>query len=699
MLRARGKLNSLFLALAVIIVVLGAVLWFSDLVSDPPMYFSGYSQSLHTDPALYVYHARNHELFGRFDPFQDDKWSSFQYTLVSGVATVWFAAFGVSMESSNLIGLFLSLSALIFFTLGLYRFHRPWVITLFALCYVINVTLLTHGRLPYLENGLLLLLSALFWVYSWWGDRLIGLAISGALIAIAMICGKLFGVLILPALLAAIWFTSDSDRMKRIALTLMSFAAMTALLALVLYSGRLTAITGFLEEKTVGLYGFPPGLTSPVAFIEHLIDYGYYNHLFYLSPDLVGFLVIGGYFFARFLSIKNSRFSTLSRPTILAVFAVVCFTFGLMPLAYSPVRYALPLIPFIIILCFTIVDTSMDLRPASPTRWSIGSTLILGYVSWVFFFHLIANFYYVNTLPDVWQPLTWYVLPAAVAVALIVPRIALRNSATWDRPVLASLVIFAAVTSIVVNGFRIHRYHYAEQNTNTIEANRDLTMILNHDAVVAGPYGPALTLETPLKSFIYFSGVQKVDTGLFNRQPLTHFATDEATWEQMTVIYPQLKELSPIADYWICDNHVFLYRISQSFRNPQALTYRPTDYEQAASLFARGKSDSALAAIEQFHSERPHSKMGELMYVQLLSQTHQNQKAFDTYQQLAARYPTDWSLRLGCGHFAEVIAVAAQDQSLLTLAESYFKRAVELNPFEANYARKRWIETLRLARK
>ncbi|MFZ1682653.1 MAG: hypothetical protein WAU88_00850 [Candidatus Zixiibacteriota bacterium] len=688
-----------FVALALVIVAVGAFVWQSDLTSDPPMYFSGFAQSLHTDPALYTYHARNHELFGKFDLFGDSKWIMFQYSVVSGFATLWFSIVGVSFETANLIGIFLSLGALLFFMLALCRHHRPWVLAMLALCYVVNVSLLTHGRLPYLENGLLLLLGIAFWVYSWWGDRLTGLVISGAMLAVAMLCGKMLGVLMLPALLGAVYFAQTDKRWVRLGATCAGFVAAALLLFAIFYSGRIDAVSAFLTEKSVGLYGFPPGLTSPKAFLEHLVSYGFSNHLFYLSPDLVGLMLIGGYFLARYLSSAKSNKRSLSRPAMLSLLTVVAFVLGLMPLAYSPLRYALPLIPFIITFCFCVVDSSMAVKSKAPVAWTWPSKVILGSVIWIFLFQCVANAAYTNTPQEVWQRVTWYVLPLAGLLALVIPAISRKIPFSWEKPLYLGLILMISATSMVVNGFRIHRYHYAEHNTNTIEANHDLPLILGRNAVVSGPYGPALTVESPLRSHIYFSGVQTIDTGLFDRQPITHIATDESSWAQITEIYPFLKGLHPEADYWICDNHVSVYRISQYFHNPLANAYRPTLYEQAIDFFNAGQTDSALAAMEQFRKSTDHSKMGELLYVQLLAMTHQPRKAFVMFEQLAARYPTDWYLRLSCGHFAEQIALAAQDQSLLTLAESYFKKAVELNPFEANYARSRWIETMRTARK
>ncbi|MCK4632768.1 MAG: hypothetical protein KAT79_05820 [candidate division Zixibacteria bacterium] len=78
--------KKLFLALTLIVVAGGMVYWCSDLTSDAPMYYSGLGQSLSTDPAQYVFHARNQVLFGQFDPFDYPRFTVFQHSLTSFVA-------------------------------------------------------------------------------------------------------------------------------------------------------------------------------------------------------------------------------------------------------------------------------------------------------------------------------------------------------------------------------------------------------------------------------------------------------------------------------------------------------------------------------------------------------------------------------------------------------------------------------------
>ena len=83
-----NKKNSklIYYFLIAVIFIGGVVFWQSNLESDPPMYYSGLGQSLSTDAAQYVHHARNKILFDDFDPFNYPRWTVYQHSLTSLVS-------------------------------------------------------------------------------------------------------------------------------------------------------------------------------------------------------------------------------------------------------------------------------------------------------------------------------------------------------------------------------------------------------------------------------------------------------------------------------------------------------------------------------------------------------------------------------------------------------------------------------------
>ena len=263
----KNRSQWLFFGLVIVIFIGGFFLWQTDLESDPPTYFSGIGQSLITDPAQYTFHARNKVLFDEFDPYEYPRWTVYQHSITSLTAYIWFSIAGSSLEESNMVGVFLSIGALILILLGIGRHHRFWVIPVVTFIFLINVFLFTHGRVSYLENGLLFYSALLFFIYSYWGNKIWGALLAGLIIAAAALTGKLFGFLLLPVLILTIYFSKSTIKWKLIGAGFGSFVVSSLILIFLLYGSDFGAAIGYLGEQAYGLRGFPEGLRSPWGFI------------------------------------------------------------------------------------------------------------------------------------------------------------------------------------------------------------------------------------------------------------------------------------------------------------------------------------------------------------------------------------------------------------------------------------------------
>ena len=675
--------TSLFFLITLIVFVGGIIFWSSDLTSDPPMYFSGLGQSLSTDSAEYIFHARNKILFDAWDPFDYPRWTTYQYSLTSVVGYLCFSMAGVSRASAGTVGLILSLGGLLLLIFGLARHHSPWVTAVVAFCYVVNVSLLTYGRLSYLENGLIFLAASVFLVYSRWGHKIWGIVAAGVLAALATFIGKLFGSLLLPALVVAIFLSGTDNRWRSIILSIAGYVTTSALIILVLYGGDVFAAFAYVGEQSYGLRGFPAGLSSPWGFLEHLIAYGFQNRMFYLTPDVyMYFVVAGGLMLMMLPDIKSFR--KLSPAAIFLACWTAMVYLGLMPLNYSPLRYALFLIPAIIALCWALMDIA--LRDGGVVAVKPGRFRIIGWglLFWSLLFHVIGNVFYFNNLPH--RMLAWSTLGGAVVLAAVVWFVLRRWDLRLSRNLLiGGLVLFIALTA-VANGFRIRRMHYLDHNFNIAEANDDIAQILGPNAVVSGSYGPAITQNTNLKSFIHFFGVVDIDSTLFDRQPVTHLAVDMSNFQEAVKAFPQLDGMPFVATYWIRDTEVKLYNISKAFSNPEANAYEESQYEQAALMMHRGQADSAGIAMDAFMENHTLTKSSGLLMCDMLGKKQRLQDIRDILDRLAGMYPTDFYVQMQAGRFYLTTALISKDPALMDLSRRYFERGIKVNRFRTEYA-------------
>ncbi len=682
----------LYYAATIALVIGGILFWVSDLTSDPPMYYSGLGQSLSTDPAQYIHHARNKALFDEFDPFDYPRWTVYQHSVISLVGYLWFEVAGVSTQQAAVVGILVSFVSLMFLLMAVYRYHSGWVGTLIAFCFITNVTLLTYGRLTYLENGLLLIASIMFWVYSWWGDKLWGVLLAGALAAAAMLTGKLFGALLLPTLILTIIFSSESRRLVKAGAATASFVITALALVLILYGTDLAAAFTYITEQSYGLRGYPAGLSSPLSFVEHLISYGFKNRLFYLDPDILMFIV-ASMMMVAIMRISGVRFHSFSRITRLALLWTLISFVGLMPLNYSPVRYSVILLPSVIVAFFALCDQwrMTKLKNEIKINWKVLAFVTPAF--WLLGYHLIANAFYFNVFPSPTATIVWSTLPFAVAAAFGLIRLIVIKPQLFSRRNMVVTLVLILVISATANGFRIRRLHYLDHNFNLIEANQDIAQILDDDAVVSGPYGPALTMDNDVKSFIHLFGVADVDLTLFDRYPITHLAVDSSNWALAVQDYPALQELKPVTSYWIRDYQITLYNVSKVFSNGAANQYSESAYERALTAFYLQKPDSAMSEIQSFLAENPQSKSATILLVDLLSAKQQFTKVQNILSSLANRHPTDFFIQMQAGRLYQILAFLKKDQSLLSLSRFYYERGIAVNRFRAGYASMMFAQT------
>ncbi len=691
MTRKIGKSTLIFIAATVIILAAGAAFWLSDLSSDPPMFYSGMGQSLTTDPYMYVFHARNKILYGQADPYDFPYWIVFKYSLVSLASYVWFSLTSISQVNANALGVVLSLGGLLFFLLGLYRHHRPWILPAVAFVYVINVTLFTLGRLPYLENGLLFIAGILFFVYSWWGDRLWGIVATGVLAGLAMLIGKIFGALLFPALLLSVLSISGGGKVKKLVASLAAFAGTAVVFLAAVYGRNMLSAFSFFGEQSYGLHGYPPGLTSPWSFVEHFVTFGFKNRLFYRSPDILMFLLFGG-LIAIFIFGSRDRLRQLPRTTVFSLYWAAVVFLGLMPHAYSPMRYALLLIPAVIISCFTLFDLLLQKKEYTIVVPKGVGLAAAGVVFWIVGYEVFCNIFYFNETPG--RYLVWAILPVAAVLAFAARLMAKNRRLTIRRPMVLSVLIVVLLLSATANGFRIRRTHMLERNYNIAEANSDLKDILGPDAVIAGPYASALTINNRLRPFLYFFGGVETDSTLFDTYPITHIAVDESNLAWARQSYPAIDSATVVTKYWIRNVEVQIFYVADLFGNKQAHSYQPTAYERAAMFMKTKDYDSAMAEVTRHLAGRRQSKSVGKLLADIYIGTQQYDKVLALMTQMARTYPTDFHILMGAGQMYTSLGLANNNQMMVNEGNRLLDAAVKVNRYKAQYINQ-WALTIR----
>ncbi len=662
--------KSIQIIIAVSLLVLFAVR-FVNLAKDPPLYYVGYGQTLLTDPYHLTFNARDAVLFGQWNPFDYHRWDVFKNSLISGIAYLTFKCFGVSRITANLAALFLSCGGLLLFLWGFLKTRRRSEIALTAAVLLLNNALFLYGRLPFLETGLIFLSGLLFFTFMHYNDQWWGQILCGVLVALAALAGKLFGLLLIVPVVLGLVYRHRKKVTLPLLLTLGGLVAGGAIFILVFYGGDFTTAMNYYREHTTGMYPFPPGITSFMAFFKMLITYGGESGLWDLMTVQLVLVTIGGIVVLLHVT-PFSEYKKESLPLIFLLAWFVAGIAGLSPFFYRPSRYAL----------FLMLPTAALI--GFVTRFVMDRDAILNLRSRLISLPLIflACWYTITQFRMIIVPVgrkfhagIQFLLISAIAAAaitlilfLLFQRVKRIRVGRWAAyPMVTLLIVMVAIQGLLIWKALV------TPGRNLEEYNQEISNIVDPEAVLTGPYMPALTIDNRLRGVIYVFGMSKPDSGLFSRLGITHVLANSANWQTAVKEFPQLNSSWQIANFLIANQIVGLYRL------PGA-GVPMTDFERGAVDMLNSRFDSALTAFDHFSALHPNTILGETRLAFALTANGRYEDADRRLESIAARFPRSYMVHVTCQAVYQKMYQITNDPDYLRKAQHHEEVATRLNP-------------------
>nr|MBN2278572.1 hypothetical protein [candidate division Zixibacteria bacterium] len=633
-----------------VLAVMALILRLNQLTADPPVGLSA-SHGVYTDPGQYIAFARNYILWGSFNPLHDFRLIFFLKSTMTLLSLGVFKIFGVGYWQANLCGLLFSYPTIIL----MYFVVRKTAGSLAALFYLIFISLeytqIFFGRLPFLENSMNLFAVLSFTVLLY-GRRAYAFFISGLFLAVGIFFGKVIGLIYLfPFAVYSVYSYFGEYRpdwrklIIRYSLFCIGFAAVMIFWYFYSYLPASRAVTGYLEEQAVDLYGTPDAFKNFDIFIYNWLSFGAKSYLFQRMPVpalLTWGIILIFVFRIGFKASWKNKFFGLT-PGIVFMIALVLAAYGsLMIWNYRPLRYQTMLIYPICGLAGVFLANLINGSQSPLDR--------RGYwLFHVFFFilvlipvyQLIGPIYNALGYPYHYTEVRNTVLVTAIVISVAVTLLMRLRPRFFKSPgrVFRNVFILAAVIAALVPS-AIRYISWSDSATFlTVNNSRDLGTILSQEAVVSGPYAPAFTHENRLMNFIHMFGVAKADPDFFEKYPVTHLLLDISNEESAGESYPELMEQAvSIAKYRVGGRDVNLYRVAGFTGNTSARRYQLSSYEHALESF---KNEDAVSG----HS-----------YLQYYLQNH----------------PDNQTANLAS-------AIIARESELYDEAEYYFKKGIEFN--------------------
>ncbi len=667
-----------------VLFALAVFLRFYHLSADPP-YQLGISTGLETDPPQYTLFARNDVQTGDWNPYHDDRYPTYEYSLVSGLGWIVFKSLGVGLYQSNLVGVILSLLSLLLFYFVIRRALGNGTALLMLLFLATNSILIFHGRRPFLENGMILALILGLFCVTYLEKRFVGHFQFGEAFGLALFFGKLIAVAFLAVPLAYYGYHLAVLKTPR---TVRHFLLMLAGLGivwvgwfLIIFLPRSRSVAGYVGEQVFGLYGAPEGFQSFLQFVWKFLSFGtsetFYEYMPIVSiAALVYLLIIVSRTFFRAGDKRPERYGNAVMVAII-VWLVATYV-ALAPWNYQPLRYQTVMIYPVCALAAALIVYLYNAGKQVAILNRSPIFILVFFVSLLMLTYQFSRAYAVARTGDFFfldNILRVTIIAGALTLAYYFLALVTKGiNISFSRIFRYGIIVIIAGVSV---GYQADKYlSWAKMPLFTArQASKDLGMILSPTAVIAGPYGPALAMENKLGCIIHFFGTSRPDPGLFRRFPITHLLVDLPNEKVARRVYPGLLDSATVLHtYHINGREVKLYRIAEHTGNRRAAGYQPTRYEQAVDYEKSGFPDSARVYLTRFLKKFPQSIAGNVRAAIYALQTNRFDAAIRYCANGLGFSYTDFNLHFLLGNAYIGKSIRTNDRSLYRIG----KQEIEL---------------------
>ncbi len=680
-----------YLEWVVVVAILATLFWMRAyrLDADPPTGLS-VSTDVYTDPPQYTLFSRMDLERGSFNPYNDNRFVFFLKSSVTAVSWFIFKQFGVSVWSSHLVGLLFAFGSLLFFYLFIRKISDKYTGLILLVLLGLNYNIIFYGRLPFLEHAMtffaFLALALLVW-----GRGLSTALLAGASLAVGIFFGKVIGLIFLFAFACYFVYELLYGERKKAMLRLSGFAVGFAAVAICWlfysYLPMKRQVASYLDEQAFSLYGAPEGFESIDNFIWKLVSFGGQSRLFerMVYPALAGavFLAIFFFHFTRRESWKKG-FGWLNSGHVVIAALIVSFYGGLMIWNYRPLRYQLVLIytfygAAAVILRKMFQPMSAPKEGKIPILWP-ALVLLLMIVP---FNQIYASLSGAADADVFYQDNRWLVVSAGIGLTALAVWLtsAYRRGKIPVWPLLPKIIAGLIIAGVIFKGVMDFEYWAERPAFSGRDDSRDLAMILSPSAVISGPFGPDLGLETDYGTIIHMFGVSKPDSLLFRKLPITHLLVDEGNEDRAREDYPEMMDSAVhILTYHVGVKKVRLYRIAGHTENPQADSYELSRFEILQDQYRLDSVHIDKQLAIQFVKQNPENMSGYLLLGEAANADKYYDLAETMFKKAVEFSPTNYNLNARLGKFYQDWYAEDHQAKLKDAGLFYYRQALKYAP-------------------
>jgi hypothetical protein len=266
-----------------------------------------------------------------------------------------------------------------------------------------------------------------------------------------------------------------------------------------------------------------------------------------------------------------------------------------------------------------------------------------------------------------------------VVVALVVSVLLYRTGITVHRVASYATALALLSSCLIFQSYLVFRGLHNPRNILERQ-NRDIAEILGANAVMAGNFAPAFTIDNNHRNFIYpYGGFRSTQKSSLHDAGVTHLA-DPLPLVRTAAQHFQLYDTIPVLKVWAREATYVIYGL-------QRQGYRPTDYELAVGFRTGRQLDSALLYLARFLGEYPQNLTAQLERANILATVGQVEAALVELERISQENSDIYYAHYLVGQSYLPIAQITKDRKILRAMREEYETVVELNPYVARNLR------------
>ncbi len=319
-------------------------------------------------------------------------------------------------------------------------------------------------------------------------------------------------------------------------------------------------------------------------------------------------------------------------------------------------------------LLASVFDANSIKQKKCPLHRNYAIFPVLFFVNMYFLIHLVCDFIIYPEYPENSLLIYAYLILPGILLTVFFISNPFTNRFLPLFKRLPTVLIGLAACSFFYQGSAYLKW-IKHSHTTTEQVSHDLSAVLSPGAVLAGPYGPRLALNSEFASFIYYFGLTRPDTSIFDSYPITHVAVDISNLRLGITDFPEIDKAMIVTDYLIRSRTILILLMPDS--PPE---YNLSLYERAEKHLKNNNLDSALVLNTEFRTQYMDNLSGYKQAFRIFAASGKAERVLETLNEIYRKFPDNMDAVHFCALEFKRLGNLIKNNNLILISLDCLKR-------------------------